>query len=130
MTYNATSEKITHFTQLRTWQKAREFASKTYELTSGFPAEEKFGLSSQIRRSATSIAANIAEGFSRSGAKEKVQFYHVALGSLTETLSHAYIAYDLGFFKEDALKYYVEETEAIHKMINGMIKTSKGRLAA
>jgi four helix bundle protein len=129
MTYNAET-KIASFTQLRTWQKAREFAVKTYEVTRKFPSEEKFGLSSQMQRSATSIPANIAEGFSRNSAKEKVQFYHIALGSLTETLSHSYIAHDLGFLSQDALEYYIEETEVLHKMINGMIKTSQGRMAA
>ena len=68
---------ITSFTQLRTWQKSREFAVRVYEDTKSFPDAEKFGLTSQVRRSATSVSANIAEGFSRSGAKEKIQFYHL-----------------------------------------------------
>ena len=118
---------ITSFTQLRTWQKSREFAVRVYEDTKSFPDSEKFGLTSQVRRSATSVSANIAEGFSRSGAKEKIQFYHIALGSLTETLSHMYIAHDLGFCDQTTLEWYEGEGENIHKMLNGMIKTSTGR---
>ncbi len=120
---------ITSFTQLRTWQKARQFAVRVYEDTLDFPDDEKYALTSQIRRSSSSVSANIVEGFSRTGAKEKKQFYHVALGSLTETMSHMYIASDLGFCKPDTLKWYEQESEELHKMINGMIKTSTGRAA-
>lgn len=118
---------VRSFTQLRTWQKSREFAVRVYEDTKAFPETEKFGLTSQVRRSATSVSANIAEGFSRASAKEKTQFYHIALGSLTESLSHMYIAADLGFCAPDTLKWYEQESEGLHKMINGMIKTSRGR---
>lgn len=129
MTYNA-SAKITSFTDLRTWQKARKFAVAIYEDTKSMPSDEKFGIVSQMRRSAVSIPANIAEGFSRSGIKEKIQFYHITLGSLTETLSHCYISNDLGYLADDKLKWYEEEAENIHKMVNGMIKTCQERSRA
>ena len=97
--------------------------------TNRFPAREQYGLSSQIRRSSVSIAANIAEGFSRHGIKEKIQFYHIALGSLTETLSHLYIAHDLEFIDQDELQWYEREMTDLHKMINGMIKKLSERNA-
>ncbi len=123
------TEKIASFTQLRSWQYARELSTYVYRATESFPSSEKFGLSSQIRRSAVSVAANIAEGFSRNGPKDKIQFYSIALGSLTETLSHSYIACDLGFLKQSELLIIEERVENLHKMINGLIKTAPGRKA-
>jgi four helix bundle protein len=121
------SEKITSFTQLRAWQHSRALASDVYKLSQQFPQEEKFGITSQIRRSAVSVAGNIAEGFSRNGTKDKVQFYAIALGSLTETLSHAYICNDLGFMTTKDLQLLEERVINIHKMINGLIKSVQRR---
>jgi four helix bundle protein len=121
------NEKITSFVQLRTWQKAREFSVRIYRATDHFPKSELFGLASQIRRSGVSIAANIAEGFSRSTQKDKAHFYSMALGSLTETLSHSYIASDLGFLKPSELELIEQEVTDLHKMLNGLIKSAQGR---
>lgn len=131
MTYNEgkQSEKITSFKQLRVWQKSRELAVYIYKVTADFPSEEKFGLTSQIRRSATSVAANIAEGFSRSGQKDKIRFYHIALGSLTETLSHAFISNDLHFIKDSELGIIEAEITDLHKMLNSLIKNAPERKA-
>lgn len=131
MTYVAEkpSEKITSFKQLRVWQKSRELAVHIYKITNDFPSDERFGLTSQIRRSATSVSANIAEGFSRSGQKDKVRFYHIALGSLTETLSHAYISNDLHFIKDSELGIIEAEITDLHKMLNGLIKNAPERKA-
>lgn len=124
---NSQNTKITSFTQLRTWQNARELAVFIYKATEKFPNTEKFGLSSQIRRSAVSVAANIAEGFSRNSSKDKCQFYMIALGSLTETLSHGYIAFDLGFLTQEDLELLVQGVGDLHKMTNGLIKSAQGR---
>lgn len=121
------AESITSFTQLRTWQKARSFASSIYKATRQFPSDEKFGITSQIRRSAVSVPANIAEGFSRNGQKEKIQFYAIARGSLSESLSHLYIAHDLGFIDRNELKLLEEQVVDIQKMLSGLVKTSQER---
>ena len=121
------SEKISSFTQLRTWQKARQLAVQLYRLAESFPASERFGLSSQVKRAAASIAANIAEGFSRNGKRDKIQFYAIALGSLTETVSHCYIAFDLGYLSKDDLHIIESESTDLHKMINGLIKSAQER---
>lgn len=131
MTYNREdrgAEKIKSFVQLRSWQYARKLAVYIYKQTEKFPTGEKFGLSSQIQRSTVSVAANIAEGFSRSGSKEKANFYSMALGSLTESLSHAYIANDLGFIPDEELKSIEEKVTDLHKMINGLIKSVQRRI--
>jgi four helix bundle protein len=123
----AQTAKITSFTQLRTWQCARDIAVIVYKTSKEFPVEEKFGLSSQMRRSAVSVSANIAEGFSRNTAKDKVNFYSMALGSLTETLSHAFIGYKLGFVTQERLQLIEKSCEDLHKMINGLMKSAKGK---
>ena len=119
--------KVTSFTDLRVWQLAHEFVSDIYKTTKNFPKEELFGLTSQIRRSAVSIPANIAEGFSRGGKKEKGQFYLISLSSATETLSHLYISFDLGYISKEQLREFEVKTENIHKMTNGLIKSAKER---
>lgn len=130
MTYNAgAKERISSFKQLRSWQKSRELAVKIYRVTEKFPPEERFGLQSQIRRSSVSVAANIAEGFSRKGQKDKIYFYSIALGSLTETLSHSYIASDLDFIQNQELAIIEEKVGVIHKMINGLIKNAPERIS-
>ncbi|HLB66582.1 MAG TPA: four helix bundle protein [Candidatus Saccharimonadales bacterium] len=120
-------DKINSFTQLRTWQQAREFAVAIYKLTTTFPSSEKFGLIPQMRRSSISVAANIAEGFSRDGQQDKKRFYAMSMGSLTEALSHAYIAHDLGFIKPTDLQLIETKVSDLHKMLNGMIKKAPGR---
>ncbi len=122
-----TTEKITSLTQLRAWQEARILAVTIYKISARFPAEEKFGLTSQVRRSAVSVAANIAEGFSRGGARNKIQFYTIALGSLTETLSHSYIAFDLGYIHKEDLDMIENNVTNVQKMTNGLTKSAQSR---
>ena len=121
------TESIKTFTELRTWQKAREFAVEIYRTTLKLPISERYGLASQLQRASVSVAANIAEGFSRNTEKEKVNFYAMSLGSLTEVQSHLYIATDLEFFTKDELTKLINETIELHKMINGLKKSAKGR---
>ncbi len=127
MTYNGSNEKISSFTQLRAWQNARELAVFIYKATETFPAAEKFGLSSQMRRSSVSVAANIAEGFSRHTVKDKINFYHMALGSLTETISHAYIAHDLLFLSSHEMETIINLATGVQKMTSGLMRTAQGR---
>ncbi len=77
-------EKIKSFTDLIAWQKGHQLVISIYEITNNFPQKEIFALTSQMCRCAISITSNIAEGFSRKGTKEKIQFYHMSLGLLTE----------------------------------------------
>ncbi|MFZ1812641.1 MAG: four helix bundle protein [Candidatus Saccharimonadales bacterium] len=118
---------ITYFTQLRTWQKARDFAVAVYTTTDKFPQKELYGMSSQLRRSSVSISANVAEGFSRKTAKDKNQFYTIAIGSLTETMSHLFVAEKLGYCDQHDLQWYIAESEDLSKMLYGMIKSSQER---
>ena len=88
---------IKSFTDLIVWQKGHVLVLEIYKITSFFPKEELYGLTSQIKRAIISVTSNIAEGFVRHSKKEKVQFYYVSLGSITEVQNHLIIARDLHF---------------------------------
>ena len=88
---------IKTFTDLIVWQKGHALVLEIYKITSFFPKEELYGLTSQIKRAIISVTSNIAEGFVRHSKKEKVQFYYVSLGSITEVQNHLIIARDLHF---------------------------------
>jgi len=83
--------------QLEVWKLAHEFTLKVYEATKQFPSDEKFGLASQVRRSAMSVPTNIIEGQGRQYKKEFIQFLYIAKGSLDETNYHLYLAKDLQY---------------------------------
>ena len=85
------------FQNLAVWQKSHQLTLKIYEHSKGFPSDERFGLTSQLRRSASSVPANIAEGCARDREKEFAQFLRIALGSATETEYHLLLARDLGY---------------------------------
>lgn len=99
-----------------------------YKLLPEFPVYEKFGLCDQIRRSVSSISANIAEGFARQTLKDKVHFYYIATGSLTETQNHILVARDLKYIKNEHFKEIANQTIITSKLINGLIKSIKGKL--
>lgn len=83
---------IRSFHDLEVWQKAMELAEEVYRITKDFPKEELFGLTSQMRRAATSVPANIAEGWARRGTKEFLQFLNIASGSLRELETYLLLA--------------------------------------
>jgi four helix bundle protein len=96
------AEGIKSFRDLRIWQKAIEFAKEIYVLTRAFPRDERFGLTSQLKRAAVSVSSNIAEGHARQGREFK-HFLSVARGSLAEAESQLLLAVELGYLKDDAL---------------------------
>lgn len=115
--------KIQHFTDLIAWQKAHELVLAIYKETQDFPVDERFGLISQMRRSATSITANIAEGFGRQGGQDKVQFYVISRGSNTELQSQLLTARALGYMPEALCIELTDLAITTHKLINGLIRS-------
>lgn len=115
--------KIRSFRDLIVWQEAHKLTLNVYKLTKKFPKEEVFGLTNQIKRSSVSVGANIAEGFSRLSPKEKIQFYSIALGSLTETENHLLIAKDLEYISIEDFRDMEDKTILINKLCNGLIKS-------
>ena len=103
------------FRDLIVWQKAHEFALATYAFTAAFPRIETYGLSSQMRRAAVSIPANIAEGFRKRGRADKARFMNMAEGSIEESRYYLILAQDLGYGPTDVLMNLLEE---VSRLIN------------
>lgn len=120
--------KIQNFTDLHAWQEAKILAVMVYKETRSFPPEEQFGLTSQTRRAAISVSANIAEGFARRTSKDKRGFYQTALASLSELESHFLIAYDLAFLKKESLQVLREQMSRAGKLLNGLLRSASDRI--
>jgi len=112
------------FTELVVWQKAHQFVLKTYVLTQRFPKEEMYGLSSQFRRAALSIAANIAEGFARRGAKDKCRFLNISQSSLQECGYFLILSRDLNYQTDPTMNPLGDD---IAKLLNAYISAIKRR---
>ncbi len=117
--------KIQTFTDLLAWREAHKLVLLVYEATKLWPKEEMFGLTAQIRRAAVSISSNLAEGFSRATFKDKAHFYSMALGSTTEVQNQFLIAKDLKYFASENYSSSNEQTVTVHKLVNGLIKSTK-----
>jgi len=122
---NKESNKIKSFTDLNSWRMGHKLVLIIYKITSSFPKEEIFGLSSQMRRCAVSITSNIAEGFNRESFKDKIRFYYMALGSTAELQNQILISKDINYIEETIFLDLSEKSIIVHKMINGLIKKSK-----
>jgi four helix bundle protein len=96
-----------------------------YKITKNFPKDELYAITSQMRRAVASITANIAEGFGRQSYKEKVQFYYLAQGSLTELKNFAIIAYDVGYLSQEEYNGIMAQADIVHKLLQGLITKSK-----
>lgn len=106
--------------RLDVWQEAIQFVCDIYRETRVFPIEERFGLTNQVRRSSNSIAANIAEGCSRSSDKEYVRYLEIAYASLAETTSHLEVALRLKFLPSDNHQSLRHKAEQIGRMLSGL----------
>jgi four helix bundle protein len=98
-----TREKAKRFSDLIVWQKTHQFVLCAYRLSAGFPKTEIYGLTSQLRRAAISIPANIAEGFRRRTIADKLRFLNIAQGSLEECRYYLILANDLGYDNDETL---------------------------
>lgn len=122
------SAKIQSFTQLNSWKESHKLVITIYKITKNFPKEELYSLVDQIRRAAISITSNITEGFSRQSYKEKVQFYYMSLGSLTELQNQLLVSRDLGYISKAEFNDIANTTVTIHKLIVGLIRSSKEKI--
>ena len=101
------------FEDLVVWQKAHQFVLGVYRLSQDFPKSETYGLTSQCRRAAVSIAANIAEGFRKAGMPDKIRFLNIAQGSLEESRYYLILAQDLGYGDVANLKTLIVEVSKL-----------------
>jgi len=111
--------------QLKAWQLAMDIAQTVYQTTNTFPADERFGLTSQMRRCAVSIASNIAEGAGRQTSKEFIQFLHIAQGSLSELDTQLELAHTIGFLTQESWQTIDAMLEEEDKILSGLIRAKK-----
>lgn len=110
------------YRDLIVWKKSMLLVTSIYKLTEKFPDDEKFGLTSQIKRSAVSIPSNIAEGYGRNYRKDYSRFLQISRGSLYENQTQMEIAINLLFLNEEDLKEIKELSLEVEKMLNSLIK--------
>jgi four helix bundle protein len=109
-----------NFEKLEVWHKAIAFADGVYSMTRHFPADERFGLTNQMRRAAVSIFSNIAEGTSRASRKDFGRFVEIATGSLFEVISQAYIGRNQDFLTEEQFENLYLLAEEQSRMLSGL----------
>ncbi len=110
--------KIECFEDLIVWREAQRCAVNIYKITDGFPTHELYGIVSQIRRSAASISANIAEGFGRRSPNDKLHFCTIAYGSLLETKNFLYLSERLDYLTKERLIELLDQGTELQKLIN------------
>ena len=108
------------FTDLKVWQRAHEFTLLIYKAIANFPGEEKFGLTSQLRRAAVSIESNIAEGRGRGSDKDFCRFISIAMGSCFEVKSQILIARDLNFISATQSDFLEAKVDEVSRMLNSL----------
>ena len=118
-----------NFTQLEVWQRAHGLVLEIYRVTERFPNTERFRLTDQLCRSASSVPANIAEGTGRNTLKEYVQFLYTARGSVEETKYHLILSKDLDYLPSDDFNGLMEGYNEVGRMLNGLINSLKERHA-
>jgi len=117
------SKMLKNFKDLKVWQKSYELSLKIYRLTKHFPSEEKYGLTSQIRRAAVSVTSNIAEGYGRKTKPEYIQFLYIAYGSNCELETQMLLSGDLGYIKSEEIKQLQEDISEVERMLKALIKS-------
>ena len=105
------------FRRLRVWHKANELSIAVYGTTCGFPGDERFGLTSQLRRAVVSIQSNIAEGCGRNTRADTARMFQMAIGSAAEVASHLYLSRDLGYLQPDEYERLVDAVNHTRRML-------------
>ena len=119
------NKKIRDFTDLKVWQEGHKLVLLVYKTTRGFPREETYSLIDQMRRAVSSITSNVAEGFGRQTYKEKIQFYYIAQGSLTELKNQLFISKDIGYVENEDFLRLESQLRSTHQLLQGLITKSK-----
>jgi four helix bundle protein len=118
-----TEKKIRSFEDLEAWQVAHGLILEIYKITKRYPKDELYGIVSQLRRAALSITANIAEGFSRYHYNDKIRFYYIARGSVSEVRNCLILSKDLKYIAKEECKNLSDGMEKVSKLINGLIRS-------
>lgn len=115
--------KIESFVDLNAWRESHKYVLGIYKYTQNFPVSEQFGLTNQVRRAGVSITSNIAEGFSRATKADKMHFYTIAKGSLTETQNQLILARDIGYLRPEAFHKLADISVVSSKLLTGLMKS-------
>ena len=113
------------FEKLEVWKLSRKYVSEVYDCTKKFPSKERYGLCSQLERSAVSVMSNIAEGTSRTSNKEKIRFIEIAFGSLMENYNQLYASLDQKYISNDLFIKLKEKVHSIGRMLNALKNSYK-----
>ncbi len=111
-------EATKSFQDLKVWQEAHRFVLQTYKVTKSFPKDEMFGLTSQFRRAAVSIAANIVEGYPKRGLSDKLRFLNIAQGSLEECRYYLILSRDLQYIDEKVVQSLADHINSTSRLLN------------
>ena len=118
---------LKNYKELKVWKKSYSFCLQIYHDTRRFPNEERFGLTSQIRRSAVSIPSNIAEGYGRKTTVDYIRFLYIAYGSLCELETQIMLAGDLTYLENGELESLLTSLSDIERMLKALIKALEGK---
>jgi four helix bundle protein len=116
---------VAGYRDLKVWQAGMLLANRVYRLTASFPSDERFGLTSQMRRSAISVPSNIAEGHARNTNAEMIRFCGIALGSVAEIETQLLLAADLDFAVAAEVDEILRLTDEIGRMLHGLIRSNR-----
>ena len=111
---------VRNYKDLRVWEEAHRLTLAIYAVTNGFPRDERFGLTSQVRRASASIAANLAEGCGRRSDGEMARFVQIAMGSGAEFSYHLLLARDLGFLKGEEYANLIAAVDRVMRMLSAL----------
>ncbi len=117
------------YRDLLVWQKSFQLCIRIYRLSRNFPRDERFGLTSQVRRAAVSIPSNIAEGYGRGTTRDYLRFLWVANGSLAEVETQLMLARELQFAPETALNDLLEAMAEVERMLKALIRSLESKVA-
>ena len=116
---------LKNYKELKVWQRSYQLCLDIYKITKGFPKEERYGLTSQIRRAAVSVPSNIAEGYGRKTTPEYIRFLYIAYGSNCELETQILLSGDLGYIETGKLEILKEGIGEVERMLKALIKSLK-----
>jgi four helix bundle protein len=114
---------LKNYKELKVWQRSYQICLEIYRITKGFPKEERYGLTSQIRRAAVSVPSNIAEGYGRKTTPEYIRFLYIAYGSNCELETQILLSGDLGYIETGKLEMLLEGIGEVERMLKALIKS-------
>jgi len=120
-------EKLKSYKDLKVWQRSYQLCLEIYKITKGFPDEEKYGLTSQLRRAAVSVPSNISEGYGRKTTPEYIQFLYIAYGSVCEIETQILLSGDLGYISNGRLEMLNEGIREVERILKALIRSLENK---